>query len=61
MEVKETTNTKLEVKKARFEDGIIVDENGAEIDLNREIARFFGESTFNISVTTKTDRDLTEE
>lgn len=61
MEVKETTNTKLEVKKAHIENGIVVDENGAEVNLNREIARFFGDTVFSISVTTKTDRDLTEE
>ncbi len=63
MDIKKTTTTKMDIKKCHYEpDGVLVDENGAEIDVNSELHKFFGEAdAFNITATLKMEEDLGDE
>lgn len=62
MDIKKTTTTKMTIKKCRFEDGMLFDEGGEEINVNEKLQKVFGSAVaFDVTASVKEDIDLEEE
>lgn len=62
MDIKKTTTTKIAIKKCHFEDDILIDENGEEINVNEKLQKVFQTAeSFDVVATLKEDFDLEEE
>ena len=55
MEMKKTIKYDSRLKGLRFEDDELIDENGEVIDLNKYMKAAYGDKTFDLSTTAKSE------
>lgn len=56
--VKKTIKTDLILKEARIEDNLIIDENGAEIDIISVAQKLYGDGEFKLTLSRSTSEEL---
>ena len=56
MEIKKTIKYDGNLKNVHIVNGMLVDEDGCELDLMRTLSNVYGEKPFNISTNTKTEQ-----
>ena len=56
MEIKKTIKYDGNLKNVRIINGLLVDEDGVQIDLMKVLTNVYGEKQFNISTNTKTEQ-----
>lgn len=55
MELKKTTKFTGKLKDISFQEGILYDEDGVEIDLLNQLRNAYGDKVFTINITSQTD------
>lgn len=58
MDVKRTTKIDAVIKNGRIEDGLIIDENGAEIDIVSVATKLYGTGEFKLTLTASSSEEL---
>jgi len=56
MEIKKTIKYDGNLKNVSIRNGVLIDEDGVQVDLMKTLANVYGDKTFNISTNTKTEQ-----
>jgi len=58
MDIKRSVKTDVVLKDARLVDGIIVDDNGEQIDIVEVIQKIYGDGEFKLALTRTTSEEI---